>query len=383
MTLESTTGIGGSRMMTDPSLNTNTDPNTQKLNTGDNTKVKEIVSKAMEIIAGDNVRVTRGGTTGVDGNADTSKTSGATGVPVLDNPDDEKALEANLEKLIAFLQLENEEQQTQMAKDRIELQKGKLDVEHEGRMKEIDETIAKMKKAEKAAMASRIFGWLGAIVAVVAAVVLTITTGGAAAGFAIAGAVLAVSQLVMSETGAMDKLTEALAEKLKDSFGKNAKLAAMLIINLSMIALSAGCGVGAMVGATRAVAQSAATAAKAGAEIAATTAASATSATAKTMSAGAKIATMVAAIMNTAVGAGSLATGGFATYYNKVAEDEKADSMEMEKFIAQLQQRLEESQEELQIILQQIQSAVGDIVELITSATDTSAEIANKIGQMA
>ena len=57
--------------------------------------------------------------------------------------------------------------------------------------------------------------------------------------------------------------------------------------------------------------------------------------------------------------------------------------MELQKFITMLQQRLDESEEELQLIVDQIQSAIGKIADLITSATDQSAEIANNIGQMA
>ena len=358
------------------------DKQVKDLSGGNNEKVKDIYKKVAEIISGEGVRVSRGGTTGVDGNPDTSKTNGATGAPSLDNPDDQKAKEADLAKLIAYLQLDNEERQTEMAKDRIDLQKSSLDVEHKGRMKEIEDSIKKMKDAEKASLASRIFGWIGAVFAVAAAVVLTITTGGAAAGFAIAGAVLAVSSLIMNETGAMEAITEKLVEHLKDQYGMtsaNAQLAATLIVNLTMIALSAACGIGALAAASAAVASATANTVAAGTKLAATTA----EASSKTMSAAAKIATMVVSIANTAVGAGSIAAGGASTYYNKVSEDKKADVTEIEKFITMLQQRLDESQEELEILLQQIEAALGDIAELVSSATDTSNEIARKIGEMA
>ena len=85
----------------------------------------------------------------------------------------------------------------------------------------------------------------------------------------------------------------------------------------------------------------------------------------------------------TAVGAGALASNGVSTYMTHRSEDAKADTTELEKFMTMLQQRLEESQEELQIILQQIQAGIGKIAELITSATDTSDQIARNIGAMA
>ena len=137
-------------------LNTKT-PNTQTMGTmfnkstevaNDNTKAKEIQSKALEVLAGLNVKITRSDDTSAGGIGE-RKTSGATNVPVLDNPDDAKAKEADLTKLMAYLQLDNQERQTQMAKDRIDMQKEGLDTEQKDRMKQIDESIKKMEKADR------------------------------------------------------------------------------------------------------------------------------------------------------------------------------------------------------------------------------------------
>ena len=48
-----------------------------------------------------------------------------------------------------------------------------------------------------------------------------------------------------------------------------------------------------------------------------------------------------------------------------------------------MQQQLEESQEELERILSQIQNVYTDISAIINSSIDTENEIAAKIGQMA
>ena len=204
---------------------------------GDATKAKEIVGKAMEILAGVNLKVTRSDDMSATG-AGEKKTTGATNVPSLDNPGDVKQIEANLEKLLAYLQLDNEERQTQMTKDRIEMQKDNLATEHKGRMEELQKSFKKMDEAEASRKASRVFGWLGAIMAVVAAVVVSVVTGGTAAAFAIAGAALAVSTLIMNETGAMEAITKKLAEHLQDKYGlskSQAQLAASLIINISLM----------------------------------------------------------------------------------------------------------------------------------------------------
>ena len=327
---------------------------------GNSTKAKEIVSKALEILAGANVKVTRSDDASATGVGE-RKTTGATNVPSLDNPGDAKQLQANLEKLVAYLQLDNEERQTQMAKDRIEIQKDNLETEHKDRMKELEKSFKKMDDAEKARMASRVFGWLGAVLAVVAAVVVTVVTGGAAAAFAIAGAALAVTALVMND------------EHLQEKYGMSksqAQLAASLIINISIMVAQLGCAIGSAASAAASAAKAAADAAAAGA-----TAASA-STTATTVQS-------VVTIANTAVSAGGLASGGVNSFFTYRSDDAKADVMELQKFITMLQQRLDESEEELQLIVEQIQGAIGKIADLISSATDQSAEIANNIGQMA
>ena len=338
-----------------------------KMGGEDSTKIKEVVGKAMEVLAGANVKVVRGDDASVTGVGE-RKTTGATNVPALDNPADSKQVEANLMKLVAFLQLDNEERQTKMAKDRIELQKSNLDVEHKERMKDIDESIKKMKDAEKAAKVSRIFGWIGAVLAVAAAIALTIVTGGVAAGFAIAGAAIAVTSLVLNETGAMDKIVEKVVDKLMESnpdmSRSEAQMKASLIVNLTIMGLSLACSVGGMVAGIAAAGSAAANATKTGIDIA-------------------KTVQNAISITNTGVAVGALAAGGANTYFTHRSENAKADVTELEKFITMLQQRLDESQEELQILLQQIESGIGKIAELIASSTDTSDEIARNLGQMA
>ena len=216
---------------------------------GDSTNAKAVISKAMEVLAGANLSVTKADSSGATGAAE-RKTTGGTNVPALDDPGDAQQVAANLEKLVSYLQLDNQDRQTEMAKDRLEMQKGNLDAEHKDRMEQIDKSIKKMKDAEKASIWSRAFSWIGAIVAVVAAAVLTVVTGGLAAGFAIAGAAIAVSSLLLNETGAMDKIVNALADHMKSAHGmsrSDAKLAASLICNLTLCVASLGCGIGSMV----------------------------------------------------------------------------------------------------------------------------------------
>jgi len=332
---------------------------------GDSTNAKEVISKAVEVLAGASVTVTRSDDTTATGTGE-KKTMGATSVPALDNPDDTAQKEANLSKLISYLQLDNEERQTEMAKERIELQQQTIDSEHEGRMNEIESSIQKMKDAEKASLASRIFGWIGAALSVVAAVALTIVTGGAAAGFAIAGAVLAVSSLVLNETGAMDSITKSLTDALVGAgmSKNNAKLAASLFINLAIVALSAGCSIGGMVSGISSAANGIVKLSESALNIAKTVQNSIT-------------------VASSAVGVCSLASGGVSTYYSYKSESAKADVTELQKFITTLQQRLNESEEELKQLLQQLESGLGMVANMVSSATDTSDAIAQNLGHMA
>ena len=335
---------------------------------GDATKAKEVVSKAVEILAGANVRVTRGDDASVTG-AGERKTAGATNVPSLDNPADIKQVEANLEKLLSYLQMDNEERQTEMAKDRINIQKDSLDAERKTRSEKIEKSLKDMDKAAESRKASKIFGWLMTALAVVAAVVACVATGGLAVGPVI-GAGIAVACSVLNETGVMDKIVEKLAKGLEGlGLSKQAaQIVAQVLITVAIMAASLGAGLAG--GGATAVSN----AAKGVAD-----AVKGASVTIETME---KIRAAVA-LSTLLVGIGSTVAGGVSAYDGYKAGLSQADVSETEKVIAALKQRLDECEEELEQILQQLQNAVAQVAEILSSATDTSDEIAKNIGAMA
>ncbi len=328
-------------------------------NLGVSKKAKDLLQDVAAILSGRSVNVTNQ-ITRTDG---TGTPQGATGIPSLDDPGDLKQLQANLEKLLAYLQLDNDERQAQMAKERIDTNKESLAAEHKERGEKINDSIKKMEEAAKARMASRIFGWIGAILSVVAAVVATVVTGGAAAGFAIAGAVVAVTSLVLNETGAMDKMVEGVAKMLEKSGmdSNKAQLAASLIINLTIMAISLGCSIGGMVAGFAQMAKAAS----------------------DTISAVAKAVQTASSIANSTIGLGGLGAGIANTVTGYRSGVANADVTELGKIMAELQRRLEESEEELEALLQAIQNCIGQIAEILASETDTQSEIASQIGQMA
>lgn len=325
---------------------------------GDSTKTKDVLGKALEVLAGANVKIMRTDDTSATGVGE-KKTTGATNVPSLDNPADLKQLEQNLEKLLSYLQMDNEERQTEMAKDRIEIQKDTIDTERKNRSEKIDKSLKDMDKAAESRKASKVFGWLMTALAVVAAVVACVATGGLAVG-PVVGAGIAIACQVLNETGVMDKIVGKLAEGLQGlGMSKQAaQILAQVLITVAIMAASLGSGLagGGASAVSNAVKGAAETMEKVRAAIA--------------------IATLV-------VGTASTITGGVGAYQNYKAGMSQADVKETEKIIAALKQQLEESEDELNQILEMLQNAVAQVAELLSSATNTSNEIAQNIGAMA
>ena len=288
--------------------------------------------------------------------------AGANGVPALDNPDDEKAKEADLEKLVAYLQLENEKEQAEQAKNRIEVMKDSLDAEHADRKEKIDKSLKDMEDAAKARKRSSIFGWLMTGLAILAAVVACVATGGIAVG-AVIGAGIALTAQILNETGVMEKIVGGISDLLqKAGMSKMAAdIVAQVAITLVIVAASLGAGAA---GAGSSVAQL-------------------TSTIGRTLQNAAQLIKPALAIATGVIGAASTVSSGVGAYQGYKAGMSQADLTETEKFMAIMQQRLDEAEEELQAILEQIQSLVGQIAQLLSSETDTVNEIAMQMGQMA
>ncbi len=353
-------------------------------------KSTELVKEVAALLGSRGVTVTNS-VTGPAAAQETGTPTGATGVPVLDNPASEQNANEFLEKLISYLQLDNQERQAQMAKDRIKTNQGDLERQHGDRTEKIKKSLAEMDKAAKARKATSIFGWIMAAVAVIAAVVTCIATAGIAVGPCI-GAAIAVGAMVMSETGAMDKVTKGIAKGIQamvEGGGKGlanlfellgldsaaeacrnakvgkelAQMIAQITVAVAMIAASFGIG-------------SISTTIRIGSQ-------SALSSFAVAMQAGAQ--TLSPAIKGVAMflGAGTLGLSTYGAFVNRDATEAQSDVTEAQKFIQMMRQRLEESEEELNNILQQLQANMGEVAQILASHTDTEKEIARHIGQMA
>lgn len=304
-------------------------------------------------------------------NAQVGVPNGPTGVPALDSPDDAKAKEINLERLISYLQLETDKHQAELAKDRIELQKDELEARHKDQKEKLQTSLDEMSKASASSKFMKVFGWIMAAAAVALAVVASVATGGLAIGPMVAAAV-AIGMAVMNETGAMEAMTEGLASFLENTVGMSkmaAQIVAAVTVAAVMIALSvgAGCGASAIQGAV-----------SVGAQVGTTVAASTSSlqAAAQSMQGGLDVGVKL-------MGLSTIGLGGYASYRGYEAGHAQADVSEADKFLAMMRQQMDESQEELQQILEQIQNTYSNIVTILDSETETQEEIAQKIGSMA
>ena len=300
-----------------------------------------------------------------------------TGAPALDGVDDDLdgvltsdrmlSLLGDLEKILAESMTESNEKQLKLAKERIEVLKDQISKTKSERLKKVDDTMKEMDKASKMGIFAKVFGWLMTIFTVAMAIATSVLSGGALAGAALAGAVAAVTFQVLNETGVMDKLTKALTESLQKHQG-HSKNKAQIFAQLATAAIQIGAmlacaGIGAI-----------------GGSVVSKVASEGFKAALKqlTMHFVKDCATKTKLFCEIALPVGgALMTG--VSLYNGIRQKEagykQADLKELEGFLARLQQGLDETDEELQKIVEQMQALVADILKLVTNPVETSEEI--------
>lgn len=303
------------------------------------------------VLSGSNVQVSQ--TSGVEGR---QSTGNATSVPELDEADEAQANQADLEALVAYLQMDMDEKMSETQAKRINSLKSQLENAHETQMSKIEKSIKEAREQEKAAKAQKAMGWLSAIFAVVVAVVVTVCTGGAAAGFAIAGAAIALGSQIMSETGATKAICKAIANSLREQHPNLSKAeadaAAQGILGGIELVLGLACGIGGGL-------------------------ASAGKAAATTAARVVKIATTASQIT---LQTGNAATTAASTAINYKAGMAQADATESQAYLNKINKLLEECEDDLQTILEQLTSAGTELLDLLESKTDTENKITQEIG---
>ncbi len=282
-------------------------------------------------------------------------------VPELDDADAAilSGVSSDLEALIALLQAQQDEKTIQATRARIESLKGQLTAHHEQTMNKVNESIDEIKKQEKAALANKILGWLGAVFAVVVAVALVCTVGGAAAAFAVVGAAIGLASMTLSETGVTDKIVKAISESIKNDHPEWSKAAcdawAQGIMAGVQIALSIACIAGG------------------GFASAGTGLVQASDAVMKGVRVG-------MTVTNAAMSTAGLASSAAATAINYQAAEKQADVTDMQQLLVQLQTLLDQESDDLKVLLEQLNNALASVIELLESKQETLNNISQQIG---
>lgn len=306
-------------------------------------------------------------------------------------PPPEKSLDASqMTMIMSLLNKELGELGIQFTKEGLQLDKEKLAQTSADRMKALQESVEKLVEAANKSKVGKIFGWIGAVAAVIGAAVATVLTGGAAAP-ALAIALIGLTMMILTETGQMDKIMDKLADAFIAVYDKIGMKG--LAFMFGPIGLIAGAILDATVGkdwgqsmkgnkeAVKIALQVAITVALVAASFA-TGNPSTGSLTriGKMLSDAAKFQQYVnnaatAAQVIAAVGEG--ASGISSAVTSKEAAGKQADAKEFMAWMKQLQSQIEQLTEELEEILQKLQNmAFAQPKEILDSIANTMNEVA-------
>jgi hypothetical protein len=261
---------------------------------------------------------------------------------------------------VAQLRAKIGELQAKVSSEAVDGQKKDMEKANEEKIKSIKESIEKLEKASKKGFWAKLFGWIGAGLAVIAAAVTTAASFGAGAPL-LAVAVLGLTVMVLQETGAMEKIIDFFVENPAALFmfgpvvgglftglieggaidKEEAKMALQITLAVGMVALSIASAV-----------------ASGGASLAGT------------FGHFAKIFGVVAQITG---GLTQMASGGVGiarTLDLKDAEEAKAKVKETEAWLARLTAMLEEEMERLEKLLQDLQQGLKDASDSLSGIAD-------------
>lgn len=286
--------------------------------------------------------------------------------PALEDPDAEESDEGgiDLEKVISLLQADTDEKVLDRLRSELKNKKSSLATNYKKTQDNIKKSVEAAQKAEKAEKKKKAWGIFGAILAVVAAVVVTVVTGGLAAGFAIAGAALAVASCVLDLTGASKKICKAMADSLQkkhpDWSKAECNAAAQGIYGGIFLALSLVCMVGGFL-----------------------SAGSQANALKESVKAAVKMVKNFTTGGNALMFMGGTATNIEGIVVNKKAGDATARVTDDQAILLELQKKIEENNEDIEKMLQALQDAFTGMFNILEHKTDTENAMLAQTVQMA
>ena len=124
------------------------------------------------------------------------------------------ATQVSLDRVLTYLQIQTDMTLIQLSRERVEQNQRLYDVRHEQQLKRIDDQMAALREKEDSSRLSRIFAWIGAAVATVAAVVLMFIPGMQVMGaLLLAAAALAIASAICTATPVAEALTNKYSEQ--------------------------------------------------------------------------------------------------------------------------------------------------------------------------
>lgn len=134
---------------------------------------------------------------------------------------DPQHFNACIDRLIAYLQVENDELMIQLGVERLDQNKASFDARHKAQLSKIDKQISEMRADESASTLSKIFKWIGVGIAIaaatVAATIATVVTAGAGSVSYGAVAMIIASVTGLGSATVLGLDAGGVLEKLKES----------------------------------------------------------------------------------------------------------------------------------------------------------------------
>ena len=305
----------------------------------------EGVADVSGILPGTGVTVTDG----VQGDARTERTSGPAGVPQIDEPTRQPNAGELLEKLIAYLRLDDEEQQLRVAKQRTEANKASIEAEHKARTEKLNLFLALM--GDKEALASLDPEKRRLVERLVGKLDRAMRTGGFFSEFIAACALQDFLEEVMG-THVSFRDVRRFIEDLQGAFdSRGSRMSAKALVATAILGVIAGVG------------------------------------SLKTDGLGHighidRIALRTS--MKLAVAAAVMAAKEIDRANNPSMRERGAeDGRDLAKFVAMMQERLDENAEMMDQILVQLSAGIAGALDLIAAANDTDSQIVLSNVQMA
>lgn len=269
--------------------------------------------------------------------------------------------------------------QVKTASSGVEIEKDRLDELEKAEQKRFQDIIKNLEGAKKSGTAKKIFGWIGAAVAVLGGAVLTVATLGMGAPIVLAGLGM-MAMMAIEETGNMDAFLETAVRHtpIISTLVENgtidiedAKRGIQIGISLALAAVQVATSLLIAAG-TIAV----------GVILVATGAGSPAGAAAIAIAVAMVAASLAGAAASAGSGAaqvGGAISSGIQGGYVKEAEYLQADSVENKAWIANIQAALGEQMDKFEELLRKLHEGVANISELLGGTADTQHAIMSNI----